>query len=137
MMDRKIIGNINEYGHGDVEKRVVIKQGWMKKRGGGKKSSKFKRRYFKLFTDKKLAYYTKEKNCRAKGHANLSFIQIKKMDDTSFTIQTSKRLWVFQCETMEERDDWVNVIENKCIKDKNDQLMPYDDDFFGTSDDDY
>ena len=97
---------------------MVIKQGWMNKRGGGHKSSKFKRRYFKLFTNKKLAYYTKENHVAARGHAVLTFLQMKKMENACFSIQTQSRLWQFQCDTVQERDEWFDCIELKCIKDK-------------------
>eukprot|EP01084_Bolivina_argentea_P241526 405438_1 len=124
----------------EKEMHMIVKEGWMAKRGGGHMSKSFKKRYFKLFTNKKLGYYANDKhNCKPKGHADLEFLQLKKIDEKCFSIQTQSRLWVFQCDSNKERDDWCKVIDLTCVQDKmsNDNIMEQgNNDVYSDTDDD-
>lgn len=97
---------------------TVIKQGYFKKQGKVNKS--FKKRYFKLFVNRKLVYFTShEHGAILKGHIDLSknVMNIDKIDTEShylIEIKTKIRLWTFQYDAIKDRDNWLNIFNEIC-----------------------
>ena len=99
-------GTMSKYGDWG-QSNLVVRCGWIRKRGKVNKS--FKRRYFKLYTNRKLIYLNGP-NGKVKGHINLmSIVNIKKSDDNTIDIQTKSRLWTLQFEESMDRDGWFNA----------------------------
>eukprot|EP01084_Bolivina_argentea_P227795 384787_1 len=88
---------------------IIVKQGWVRKRG--RMNRAFKNRWFKLYTNKKLVYLTKDgHDGKLKGHINLSkIIYFSKKSPKMIDIKTKSRLWTLQFETLEDRDEWYNA----------------------------
>ena len=77
-----------------------------------------KRRWFKLYTNLKLIYSTKNgPNGKLKGHINLNnIVYITKKHLNCIDIKTESRLWTLQFEDTEDRDAWyVALVETKGV----------------------
>merc|ERR1712176_884078 len=96
------------------EESKLINSGWMYKKG--KVVSNWKRRYFELFDDGKLYYYTdetKRSKKTQKGIADLSIIiGLNSVDNKNFEVITPTRIWCFQCKFKSECDDWMEAMKN-------------------------
>eukprot|EP01084_Bolivina_argentea_P266171 451362_1 len=107
---------LNDWG----KSSVVVKEGIFKKRGAVNKS--FKKRWFKLFTNKKLTYfdindYGNGPNGMLKGHANLTnIVQINTKKNSLIEIQTKTRKWIFSYDNIEDRDEWYNIFQQTCVQ---------------------
>eukprot|EP01084_Bolivina_argentea_P310508 537339_1 len=107
----------NDWG----KRSTVVKEGYFKKRGQVNKG--FKKRYFKLFANKKLTYFTKDgPNGILKGHVNLSRILTMNKHETINSnlihIRTTERMWRFQFDSSQDKNNWYNVIQQTCIEGK-------------------
>ena len=75
----------------------------------------FQRRYFKLWTDRKLYYFKKETDANHRGVIDLNELQsVNKKDVAGFEIVTVERVWQCLCDNEDQRDSWCSVIENVC-----------------------
>merc|ERR1712176_1061392 len=95
---------------------TILKQGWIKKRG--KINKTFKRRYFQLFTNKKLCYFDGNgANKAVKGYINLEKLNdcTKLPWNCEIRIQTDARCWILQFDSISKRDDWFNAMQTKGI----------------------
>ena len=92
----------------DISKPVNT--GWMNKKG--KIVMNWKRRYFELFQDGKLLYYTDESKQTRKGIADLSvIIGFNVVDNKSFEVITPDRIWCFQCKFKSECEYWIESMK--------------------------
>ena len=76
----------------------------------GKFNQTFKKRYFELFPNGELVYYTNDKKQtrKRKGVADLStIIGFHIVDNKTFEVITPQRIWCFHCKFKSERDDWI------------------------------
>jgi len=104
-----------------VQQRVVqkkgphiVKQGYMSKKGAWL-STAYKKRWFKLWSNKKMAYLTHPGASYTKGYAD--FTKIKKMErkgKLAFEVTTAERVWSFLCQTEAERNHWFDTIQTVC-----------------------
>ena len=78
----------------------------------GKIVMNWKRRYFELFQDGKLLYYTDESKQTRKGIADLSvIIGFNVVDNKSFEVITPDRIWCFQCKFKSECEYWIESMK--------------------------
>jgi len=92
----------------------VVKQGFMEKKGQWINTS-YKKRWFKLWSNKKMAYLTHPGASYTKGYCDLT--AIKKMERTNkvaFEVTTSERVWAFQCQNEAQCTEWFNTIQRVC-----------------------
>jgi len=104
-----------------MPQRVVLKDGWMEKRGARHK--KWRRRYFLLFSDPfELRYFNGDK---LKGTIDMSQVQaISKSDQPwtkslshcySFELHTPKRVYFISCDSEGELLSWMGEIRKVMI----------------------
>ena len=92
----------------------LLNSGWMYKKG--KLVSNWKRRYFELFDNGKLNYFTEETKRTKKTHkgtADLSIIiGLNLVDNKNFEVITPTRIWCFQCKFRSECEEWMKSMKN-------------------------
>ena len=94
-------------GKSDV---VVLREGFMEKRGNIRKT-KYKKRWFILQNNKTMAYFENPGDSKPKGQCN--FAAVSKMEMTeplTFEVTTAERVWSFRCETAKECEEWFGAI---------------------------
>ena len=82
----------------------------MKKRGALNKS--FKTRWFVLWSNGKMTYFTKPGASKASGECD--FAEIEKMEKTTattFAVTTKERVWAFSCQNEADCNEWFDAIE--------------------------
>ena len=99
-----------------------FKNGWMYKQGWY--NTAWKKRYFELNgVLKTLTYYTESNKPHGPKYKMQGFIDFKKtpitkmkktMKDDEFHVKTTKREWVFKCDTKTEMEEWYNTILTLC-----------------------
>ena len=78
----------------------------------GKICQNWKRRYFELFDDGKLVYYTDETKRTRKGIADLStIIGFHGVDNKTFEVITPQRIWCFRCKFKSECHFWIESMK--------------------------
>eukprot|EP01084_Bolivina_argentea_P217170 368799_1 len=103
----------------ELKTKEIVKEGWMKKRGG--LNPTFKKRYFKLFRNKKLKYFDKP-NGENKGHADFTNIIKMNMENNEndnkyiFSVYCENRIWIFELDNIKNRNEWYKCIEFMCFK---------------------
>merc|ERR1719361_1971205 len=93
----------------------IIKQGYMNKKGNWFNTA-YKKRWFKLWSNKKMAYLTHPGASYTKGYCD--FTNIKEMGKTGkheMRITTSERVWHFSCFSEIERNEWFDCIQRNCL----------------------
>lgn len=93
----------------------IVKQGYMSKRGNWFNTA-YKKRYFKLWSNKKMAYLTHPGASYTKGYAD--FTAIKKMEKKGkhgLEVTTNDRVWSFLCQSEQDRNDWFMTIQRVCM----------------------
>lgn len=102
----------------------VVKQGYMSKKGNWFNTA-YKKRWFKLWNNKKMAYLTHPGASYTKGYAD--FTKIKKMEKKGkhgMEITTPDRVWSFLCQSEQDRNDWFNTIQAICMGIKPQVMVP-------------
>jgi len=110
-----------------VQKRggaYVVKQGYMSKKGNWFNTA-YKKRWFKLWNNKKMAYLTHPGASYTKGYAD--FTKIKKMEKKGkhgMEVTTPERVWSFLCQSEQDRNDWFITIQSVCMGIKPQVMVP-------------
>ena len=98
----------------DISNSKIITSGWMHKKGNV--VSNWKRRYFELYDNGHLIYFSDEKirtKKTNKGDGDLSIIiGIVEIDNKNFEVVTPSRTWCFECKFKSERDEWCKALKN-------------------------
>ena len=78
----------------------------------GRICQNWKRRYFELFDDGKLVYYTDETKRTRKGIADFTtIIGFHSVDNKTFEVITPQRIWCFRCKFKSECDFWMESMK--------------------------
>ena len=89
---------------------TVINEGFMLKKGAI--CQNWKKRYFELFDDGKLVYYTDENKQIRRGIADISnVIRFNVVDNKTFEVTTPQRIWCFQCKFKSECEYWIESMK--------------------------
>jgi len=89
-----------------------VKIGYMKKRGFW--NTGFKRRYFRLYSDRTMDYRHYMGAAQTKGTCDLSNVsKMVRSSPTTFEVTTSGRIWEFMC-SESECDGWFEAIRRVC-----------------------
>ena len=104
---------LNVSKNNDAESSLIT-SGWMYKKGNI--VSNWKRRFFELYDNGRLVYFsdetirTKKTN---KGEGDLSIIiGIIEVDNKNFVVITPSRTWCFECKFKSEIDEWIENMKN-------------------------
>lgn len=93
---------------------AVVKQGYMEKKGNWLNTA-YKKRWFKLWSNKKMAYLTHPGASYTKGYCDFSKIaKMERKSKREFEVTTSERVWAFQCQNETECNEWFNMIQRVC-----------------------
>ena len=118
-MQVKTVSQVNAYpAQKPIAKKrgaSIVKQGYMSKKGNWFNTA-YKKRWFKLWTNKKMAYLTHPGASYTKGYAD--FTAIKKMEKKGkhgFEVTTSERVWSFLCSSEADRNSWFATIQSVCM----------------------
>ena len=91
----------------------LVNTGWMYKKG--KIVSNWKRRYFELYDNGKMLYFsdeTERTKKSKKGVANLSIITgFIIIDNKNFQVITPSRTWCFECKFKSEVEEWIDSMK--------------------------
>jgi len=87
--------------------------GWLRKRGGGRWSYSYKRRWFVLGADGVLRYYTAPTIDKEQGQIVLENATITSNGEASLEIHTptGERIFQISANDAEERDMWLNALQ--------------------------
>eukprot|EP01084_Bolivina_argentea_P121814 215887_1 len=96
------------------QKAVVVKQGYMSKKGSWLNTG-YKKRWFKLWSNRKMAYLTHPGASYTKGYADFTAIKrMEKKGKHGFEVHTTEREWSFLCQSEAERNSWFLTIQTTC-----------------------
>ena len=126
-MQVKTVSAANAYpAQKPVQKRgaYVVKQGYMSKKGNWFNTA-YKKRWFKLWSNKKMAYLTHPGASYTKGYADLTKIKkIEKKGKHGIEVTTPERVWSFLCQSEQDRNDWFITIQSVCMGIKPQVMVP-------------
>jgi len=95
----------------------AVRIGWLHKRGGGKKSTAWKHRWFILSSDRILYYFKNDKEKKTKGSIQLGFFAIESYSDTKrehcFMLippTSDQRTWYLGAHSTQDKIDWMNTL---------------------------
>jgi len=96
-------------------KALLVKEGFMMKRGSVWNTA-YKKRYFRLWSDRKLYYFKAETDTSPRGVIDLNGLHgVNEREETKLEIITAdKRIWQCLCDDEEQRDSWCAALENVC-----------------------
>eukprot|EP00484_Ammonia_sp_Unknown_P002345 CAMPEP_0197074800 /NCGR_PEP_ID=MMETSP1384-20130603/211292_1 /TAXON_ID=29189 /ORGANISM="Ammonia sp." /LENGTH=405 /DNA_ID=CAMNT_0042513641 /DNA_START=70 /DNA_END=1287 /DNA_ORIENTATION=+ len=93
----------------------IVKQGYMNKKGEWFNTA-YKKRWFKLWSNKKMAYLTHPGASYTKGYADFTAItKMQKKGKHGFEVHTKARVWTFLCASEQDRDSWFSTIQAVCM----------------------
>ena len=94
-------------GKSDAE---VLRKGFMAKRGNIRKT-KYKKRWFILWSNKTMTYFENAADSKPKGQCNFAAVSKMEMTESmTFEVTTAERVWSFRCETAKECEEWFGAI---------------------------
>eukprot|EP01083_Nonionella_stella_P054922 144942_1 len=96
---------------------IAVREGYMSKspKKGNWLNTGLKKRWFRLWSNKTMQYFTHPYASHIKGHVDFS--DMKKMEKKgthSFCIVTDQREWYFLCKSETDRNAWFFIIQNTC-----------------------
>jgi len=90
----------------------IVMKGYFEKRGGGTRSSAWKRRFAVLNKSREILYYENEQCTDLKGELHIPpSAKIYSEGDYELQIHCDDRRWHFRYNSKEIRDEWINSID--------------------------
>lgn len=87
--------------------------GWLRKRGGGRWSSEYKKRWFVLSTDAVLSYFKEPTSTTPQGQITLAKAKVSASGNCSIEIyvETNERTYYIEAASAADRDMWLNALK--------------------------